>query len=284
MKKAFITLLAAFCSVSALAQNLAIGNWQVHLPYNNAISVAKANDLVYCASNQGLFTYNTVDNSIQRLSKATGLSEVTISTIEYNAIEDALLVAYTNANIDLVFGNEIVNLSDIKRKSITGSKTIHRVTMKDELAYLSCGFGIVVINMDKREVKDTYIIGPGGTNINVYDVSFDQNYIYAATELALYRADITSPSLNDFQVWESIRLAAPGLDYNLLEFYNGKLIVNYTDGEFENDFRNDSLFIYDPITEQVDSLLANSFFANKTIEERNGNLIVDNYFSVSTYN
>ena len=284
MRKAFIVFLVAFYCAPALAQNLAIGDWQVHLPYNNTISVAKTNNLIYCASNEGLFSFDLNDNSIQRLSKTNGLSEVSVSTIEYNTTESALLVAYTNANIDLLIGNNIVNLSDIKRKSITGSKTIHRVTMRDELAYLACGFGIVVININKREVKDTYIIGPGGTNINVYDISFDQDYIYASTERALYRADINSPSLNDFQVWEEIKLAASGYEFNLLEYFNNRLFVNYSDGLVSNDFSNDSILIYNPSTGLFDSAFSNNLNANKAFEINNNNLIITNYFSVSTYN
>lgn len=284
MKKAFSTFLVIFYCAAGIAQNLSIGDWQVHLPYNNAKSVTKTSNLIYCASNEGLFSFDLNDNSIQRLSKTNGLSEVSISTIEYNATEDALLVAYTNANIDLLFGNNIINLSDIKRKSITGSKTIHRVTMRNELAYLACGFGIVVVNINKKEVKDTYIIGPGGTNINVYDVCFDSDYIYASTELALYRADINSPNLNDFQVWEEIKLADAGYEFNLLEYFNNRLFVNYSDGPVANDFSNDSILIYNPGTELFDSVLTTSVFGNKSFEINNNNLIISNYFSVSTYN
>ena len=39
------------------AQDLALGDWKVHLPYIKARSVALAGDKVYCASEEGLFYY-----------------------------------------------------------------------------------------------------------------------------------------------------------------------------------------------------------------------------------
>ncbi len=80
------------------------------------------------------------------------LSDIGISTIAYNEAFETLLIAYTNANIDLVKGNTIVNISDIKRKPILGNKTINNIMFIDNFAYLACGFGIVVFGYRKRRV------------------------------------------------------------------------------------------------------------------------------------
>ncbi|MBK7390811.1 MAG: hypothetical protein IPI23_17570 [Bacteroidetes bacterium] len=51
--------------------------------------------------------------------------EITISTIAYNPTYGFLVIAYTNANIDLIINNKIINISDIKRKNLTGDKNIY---------------------------------------------------------------------------------------------------------------------------------------------------------------
>ena len=69
-----------------------IGQWQEHLPYNSAIDVTASTDKVYCATSYSLFSVNINDNSIERISRMTGLSETGISTILYDEINNKLLL------------------------------------------------------------------------------------------------------------------------------------------------------------------------------------------------
>ena len=114
------------------------------------------------------------------------------------------MVGYTNTNIDILEGNDIFNIPDIKRKQITGNKTINNILIVDDLAYLSCGFGIVVVNLEKKEIKDTYLIGENGGFRNVYDMATDGTKLYAATEAGIYMADIDNTNLVDFSNWSRI--------------------------------------------------------------------------------
>src|SRR6185295_19485364 len=70
-----------------------------------------------------------------------------------------------------------------------------------DYAYLSCGFGIVVLNLVKYEIKDTYYIGPNGTALQVNDVTSDGTNLYAATTSGMYSASISNPFLSDFSQW-----------------------------------------------------------------------------------
>lgn len=173
----YIFSLLLFLPSGISAQNQSLGQWKVHLPYNSAKKIADTGTKVYCASEKGLFYYNKQDNSIATLSKVTGLSEITISTIAYNPTYGCLVIAYTNANIDLIINNKIINISDIKRKNLTGDKNIYGIEFYNNIAYLSCGFGIVALDLDRREIKETYIIGPLGTEIQVFDVAIWNNFI-----------------------------------------------------------------------------------------------------------
>jgi len=191
----------ATCCLSA---QLAIGNWKTHLSYNEARQVADGIDRIYCGTKNGLFFYHRNDNTIQILTKVDGLSELEIKTINFSRDQNTLLIGYANANIDIIEGNDIHNIPDIEREQITGNKTIHNILFIDEYAYLSCGFGIVVINLPKKEIKDTYYIGENGGLINVYDMAFDGTWLYAGTENGIYRADINHPNLIDYNNWSRI--------------------------------------------------------------------------------
>lgn len=179
-----------------------LGSWTSYLPYYSASKIAIANDKIYCSTNGGLFYYNTADNSLNKFSKENGLSDSDISTIAYSKSNDVLLIAYTNANLDLVSGNTIFNLSDIKRKAILGDKNIYSIYFSNDKAYLACGFGIVVIDLLKKEIKETYYIGKDGEQIKVNSISSDAQNLYAGTDQGLYYAALSSTNLIDFNNWQ----------------------------------------------------------------------------------
>ena len=222
---------------TAIAQPTALGEWKTHLPYYQVIDVAIADEKVYAATPYSMFTYSFIDNRIELFDKVKGLSDVGINKIGYNKLLNLLLVAYSNANLDLIYPDgSIRNISDIKDKDILGNKTINNITFKDEFAYLSCGFGIVVLDMEREEVKDTYYIGPNGNSINVFDLTYNQSFFYAATESGIYYADVNANNLADFNQWKKEdRLPYPDLTYNLVQSFAGKVYANYLNDGYDGD-------------------------------------------------
>ncbi len=214
----------------------AIGEWTDYQSYATAKNVVNAGDKVYCVTEGGLFSYDKTDNSIQKMSGISGLSDTGIERIAYNKENNILLIAYQNANIDILVGNKIFNLSDIKRKQIPADKTINNILFSGNLAYLSCGFGIVVINLEREEIKDSYFIGNEGDYLNVQDLATDGNYLYAATVNGIYKANVSEPNLQNYNNWVR-ESSIPHADkkFNFIEFFNGNMIANYRDDASDTD-------------------------------------------------
>ena len=122
--------------VTVFSQEIGIGEWRDHLPYRNVIAVTDGGTRIFAATPYALFYLDHDDNSLNRVTKINGLSDVGISSIEYNKKYNTLVIAYSNANIDLIKGDRIINLSDIKRKPILGDKSINSIVFIDNLAYL----------------------------------------------------------------------------------------------------------------------------------------------------
>ena len=245
MKTFRFTLLIAAWLVStfAIAQDgVSIGNWRTHLPYQKVIDVEPVGNKIYAATQYELFYYDTQDNSINILNKINGLSDIGISTIGYNESQRKLFVAYTNANVDLIdYDGNIHNMSDIKDKNIVGNKTINHVFFDGDLAYVACGFGIVVFDLKKEEVKDTYYIGSQGDMVNVTDVAIYNGRIYACTDDGMYYASQDAQNLANYAAWHfDNSLIHPHLAYTEMEVFGGKLLLNYNGG-----FNADTLFAYD---------------------------------------
>ncbi|MCF8337816.1 MAG: T9SS type A sorting domain-containing protein, partial [Bacteroidales bacterium] len=109
---------------------------------------------------------------------------------------------------------------------------------KDKYAYLACGFGIVVVDLAREEIHDTYKIGPEGSLINVYDFTYhpEDNRFYAATESGIYSADADSPNLAHYIYWnKDTTLTNPGAVYNEMASHGEYVVTNKHGDEYDND-------------------------------------------------
>lgn len=202
---------------------VALGSWQVHIPYQQGKAVADAGDRIYVAADNGLFYYDKEFHTTETITKADGLREQQISTIGYDAETNTLVIAYANTQVDLLRDNTIHNISDIFRKAIAGEKKINHIFIHNKLAYLSGSFGVVVLDLQKREIKDTYShLGPGGGAVHVQATAILRDSIYLATNLGLLAAQRTGTNLQDFHNWSGLSggLPAPDAAINLAAFNN----------------------------------------------------------------
>jgi hypothetical protein len=212
------------------SQEVGIGQWRDHLPYDYSTNVEEFNSGIFCSTPYSMFYFDRDDNSVHRLSKVNGLSDLGVSDISLNTGRKVLVVSYSNTNVDLIFEDlSIINIPDIKRKEILGNKTINSIMNYGNFAYLSCGFGIVVLNLEKNEVKDTYYIGPDGSTINVLAMTYNDTAFFAATEKGIYYADINDPNLAFYANWTKMEdIPYPNGFYNLIHNFQGKLLINRT--------------------------------------------------------
>lgn len=265
------------------SSNVAIGYWREHFPYSQAIMVAEGNGKVYCATQNGLFFYDTGDNTINRLSKVNGLSDVGVSAVSFNNYNNTLLVTYTNANIDLITKNGgVINASDIKRANILGKKTINNIFFRSQYAYLACGFGIVVYDTDKMEVKDTYYIGTLGGQINVRDITSDGYDLFAATDLGIYRASLSNPNLSNYTAWSKMTGLPSGI-FNTATFFNNKVVVNFSKRITSGANGQDTIFSWDGAawSKPMTPLSGSNIMA---LETDNNKLVISASGYVDTYN
>ena len=274
----FILPFLAF-SFQSFSQNLAIGQWNSHFSYNESHSVADSPARIYCAAKNGLFYYDKTDNSISRMNRVTGLSDVNITTIEYDKNLQALFIGYENGNLDVVQNEQVINISDIKRANIIGLKQINKINVFGNLSYLSTSFGIVVVDVAKREVKDTYKIGPNGNELEVFEVTINGNTIVAATKDGVYSANVNNPFLANYNSWTK-DLNLPGGKYNTITTFNNKIFVNRNRYP-EPDGNLDIIFYHDGNSWNILDT-GNTFYVYRLIGTLN-RMISVNDFSVSGY-
>lgn len=208
MKKNLGLLFTLVLHFGLIAQP-ALEGWRVHLPYQRNNSITSVGNKIYCGSVSGLFSFQTEDGSIERLSKLNGLSDVEVKLVRHNSLQNCTVVIYQNTNIDIIDHqqNIIYNIPDILQKSIIGSKKINQLWFYEDKVYLACSFGIVVLDIKKKQVIDSYQnLGPGGTQLEFLSVCIFKNRIIACSEKGVYSASLEAPNLNDFNFWININL------------------------------------------------------------------------------
>lgn len=249
-KRIVTILLTLLCSLPMQAQ-LGVGKWRDCFSYYELHKVLQAGDRIYASAAGGLFYYDLDDLTVNRMNKTTILNDVGISTFAYDQQTKDLVIAYNNANIDIVRNDKVTNISDIKRNNIGGSKNINSIRFKDRCAYIACGFGIVVVDLTRNEIKETFYLGEDGTYLGINDIAFTDSLIVAATDNGILYADKDNPYLNINTNWtldESSLLA--GLKVKRLETgSNGQLVaMAYSDGSDTTVYRENGTMSFAPLT------------------------------------
>ncbi len=238
LKKILIFFLVLITSYAY--SQIPVGKWRDHFSYKKAIYTADAGNKIYIAGEVAVWSYDKAEGTIEKLSKIQGYSDAEIQTITYNKANNVLLIAYKNSNIDILKNNTIYNFSEIKRKLISTDKTIYNITFIGNTAYLSCGFGIVLLDTDKLEFEDTYFIGQNASYIKINDIAYDGINLYAATDQGLYFADFSNANLADYRNWNLVPdIPGNNYKYNFVKSFNGYLFAN----QIIENTNNDTLYI-----------------------------------------
>lgn len=190
--------------VSQTFAQIPTNTWRIHADYFNArgTEIIEKNK-IYCFSKNGFFYFDKATNQTFTLSKLNNLSETNISQIRYSPDFKTLLIAYETGNLDLMSitpegsPDKIQNIDFIKSTdAIQGSKAINQIEFRGDFAYLAADFGLVVLDVKKNEIKETYQnIGKNGTKVAIKQIAFARDSIFANTSGGILGAKF-SPTTN----------------------------------------------------------------------------------------
>ena len=206
-----------FYNSSSFAQ-IPTNTWRTHANYSQAKGLEIIQNQgkvvkVYGFSANGFFYFNPTDNSTKILSRIDGFSETTITQIRYNATTQTLLIAYQSGILDFVELNNdgtpkaIHSIDFIKTTdAIQGSRIINQIAFQDNIGYLASDFGLVVLDIAKKEIKETYQnIGKNGEQVALKNITFARDSIFVLTSNEILGAKF-SPTINlqFYENWKKI--------------------------------------------------------------------------------
>ena len=211
-----------------------VGSWSDHLPYHQVHFVTGGVDEIYGSTEYAISIFNKTYDEVRKLSKVNGLSDCGISSIEYSKDNDALVIVYLSGNVDIYEHGYIKNIPDIMNYFTPGDVKINRIRTHNDYAYLACNRGIIIINIEKYEIKDTWRPSSDGNQNEVFDISIHSDTVFAATGNGLFKASADNQGLAYYGNWDIVK-GSSGNTYTCVESVNDILFINKRSNTTDED-------------------------------------------------
>lgn len=218
MKAGVLTIFLFVFYIATYAQEVPLGSWQTHFSYLSGQHIEQVGNRFFCATYNGLFSYDPEQGNTTTYSKIDGLHDTGISSLAYEPTTRLLLLSYRSGNLDLVYLNENAEPEEIiewpllrDTPELPTNRRSSQIIFHEGLAYLSTAFGIVVLDTERREVRENYrYIGPSGAEVAVSGITFSGDSLYASTTSGILRTSM-DPAINRqfFGNWQQVPVPFP---------------------------------------------------------------------------
>jgi hypothetical protein len=182
--------------------------WKSYYSYKNCFDVAESSDFLIGATRLGLILYHKESSSVSVKNKNSGLSDSGISAIQTIPGSNTILLGYENGNMDIIQDGTVYNIPDLKIESISTSKQINHFLPFNNRVFVSTDFGILELDINKKEIATTLIIGADASFLKVTKTAIKGDSIFAATQEGVLAANINSEELAFYQNWIRISQSA----------------------------------------------------------------------------
>ena len=90
----------------------------------------------------------------------------------------------------------------MKNENLLGDKQINAVSFRQEFAYLSCAFGIIELDLNDKQINNTFLLNAADKTLGVNKLVFYNDSLFAATDSGLYKSSVID-NLSDFHSWSA---------------------------------------------------------------------------------
>lgn len=199
-----IFLIVSLAITTCVFGQLPMGQWKMHNPFTQVTQIAQGNNLIFGITEGTLFSVDKNDMELQYYSKVTGLTGTNIKQIAYSKELDKLIIIYADGKIDLLTEDgDVESIFDLYLSEINYSKQPNSITLQGHYAYLATEFGVLAINLRKKEIADTYSVTQQDEQQAIISVVLTNDTIFALTKDNIYSAYLKN-NLLDFASWQSV--------------------------------------------------------------------------------
>lgn len=215
-------MLVTCIALRTLSQNaIPIGHWRTHVSYNSVTSIAAGNQKIYAACGTGMMVLDLSEQSLSVLTALNGLSGDIISTLALDFASGELFIGYTNGTLDVISGTGITHFNWVRET--LGDATIRHVAFANGVAYLATPYGLVVFDVARHEVRETWRnLGVNGTPLALFQSAVLGDSIYLATDGGVLAGRLTD-NLLDYHNWKRHNQDALAGPVAAVSAFNGRI-------------------------------------------------------------
>lgn len=188
-------LLSWFCG-TAFANVL---SWKTYTNMYDIRDMVFHNGNIWCATNGGIFKYDTIDSTFQSFTNIDGLSDINVRSIEIDSDGDIWIGTF-NGYINLLHlpAMDFELIDDFQRHIIYDIAVLNQDSV---LIAFDNGIGLYV--KSDREVKESYYsLGTRfEARIQVNSLFIHGKEIWAATNAGIAKTNLSKINLNDPESW-----------------------------------------------------------------------------------
>lgn len=228
-KHIFLLIALILGGIGAAVAQTSVGSWKIYSTFASIDKVLDTSSTVYYLTCGQLYAYDKEGDETYNYSSGGRLSDSNIHNIFYNHERDFLVVAYDNANIDVIDSDgRVYGMPDIMDASLDVVPTVNDVDFSGNKIYVATNFGVVVFDAAKKEVITA---GNYGKNITSVMVSGDRLWLVEGFRYYDVDKDAKLTSINNLvQSW--------GLTTHSILSFGNQLAAIIEDGLIITDFSN----------------------------------------------
>jgi hypothetical protein len=180
---------------------LDLGRWRNFTDMKAVRGIAATTDSLWVATSGGLFLYIPSLNLFAKFTNSEGLSSNDLTAVAVDGTgmvwvgsSDGYINALTPATGQW---REVTGI----RESDRVQKAIRMFLVRGDSLFVATDFGITILQLSRREFRDTYANLGFPTQAGVNDVKISKNRIWAATDLGVASAPLDAPNLSAPTSW-----------------------------------------------------------------------------------
>lgn len=183
-----------------------IGSWQATTSLLSINEMVVDNDGQIWAITDGGLLHWTENGVFESITPIDGLYRLRPSAITYEPASGLLWLGYNDGTIQSFNPKTFLfrNMNDIRRNQNFTNRAVNRMQIIDQTLYVATAFGLVLIDVDRRLVMDSYAgLGSFERAIPVHDFAVVGRTIYAATNSGIAAGDLDNINLVEPSNWDN---------------------------------------------------------------------------------
>lgn len=219
----------------------------------NAIEVIPERNILYAASDGGLYSIDlTTGSVIRKYTNITGLATLKSNAVKFDN-QNRLWVGSEDGSLSILDLNTRTwtYIFDI-RNSTEQDKSIYDFDLYNDIMFVATGYGVQQISTVNLEfiTAPFYQFGNLTPRSRVNRIAIGNNKIHVATSVGYASANLVGSNLNDPMQWTTYNGSPLNLDVQAVEVYGNNIMVGSKTGFLYN---NGSSWVFYPNNQVVNS-------------------------------